>query len=143
MEKVEKRNDNKVEIIVAVSKQEDGKYGIGYDDDIPWKCMDELNIFKKKTVGNIVIMGRKTILSLPKLSERIIYCISTSIEVEKDKLITVGKNTVKINKNLLCAIKEASKNNPDKKIFIAGGEQIYQEALNLFISKNIIIDNIH
>lgn len=37
---------------------------IGLDNGIPWKCSQDLKDFKKATEGNVVIMGRKTWLSL-------------------------------------------------------------------------------
>ena len=35
------------------------------NDTIPWKSKTDLNFFKSKTLNNTVIMGSKTLLSLP------------------------------------------------------------------------------
>lgn len=40
------------------------KHVIGLNGTIPWHCSQDLQDFKKETVGNIVVMGRKTYESL-------------------------------------------------------------------------------
>ena len=39
---------------------------IGRDNDLPWRLKSDLQIFKARTMGKPVIMGRKTWDSLPK-----------------------------------------------------------------------------
>jgi len=39
---------------------------IGSGDRIPWRISDELKWFRSKTLGRVVIMGRRTFESLPK-----------------------------------------------------------------------------
>ena len=39
---------------------------IGRDGDLPWRLPDELKHFRRLTMGQIVLMGRKTFESLPK-----------------------------------------------------------------------------
>lgn len=48
-------------IIAAISENN----VIGKDGDIPWHLPEDLKHFKEKTMGNPVIMGRKTFQSLP------------------------------------------------------------------------------
>lgn len=43
-------------------------YGIGREGTIPWRCKKDMANFKAKTMGNHVVMGRKTYDSLPKKS---------------------------------------------------------------------------
>ena len=50
-------------------------YGIGKNNLLPWKIKDELKIFKEKTLNSIIIVGRKTVESLPYLKDRTIFCI--------------------------------------------------------------------
>ncbi|MEM9281065.1 MAG: dihydrofolate reductase, partial [Verrucomicrobiota bacterium] len=38
---------------------------IGKDGDLPWRLSEDLKWFKKLTVGNPIVMGRKTMESLP------------------------------------------------------------------------------
>ncbi len=56
-----KREDKHISMIVAMA--ENG--GIGKGGKIPWYIPGDLKRFKKLTMGNTVIMGRKTWFSLP------------------------------------------------------------------------------
>jgi len=51
-----------ISIIVAVSDD----LGIGKNNDLLWKIPDDMKRFRKLTMGNTVVMGRKTWESLPK-----------------------------------------------------------------------------
>ena len=53
---------NNVEAIIAL----DNNLGLAKDNIIPWKCKKDMEFFKRKTINNIVIMGFKTLISLPK-----------------------------------------------------------------------------
>ena len=48
-------------IIVAIDQEQ----GIGKDNGIPWHFSEDLQNFKRLTINNVVIMGRKTWDSLP------------------------------------------------------------------------------
>ena len=50
------------ELIVALTPN----LVIGKDNTIPWYVTEDLQLFKKLTSQNIIIMGRKTYESLPK-----------------------------------------------------------------------------
>ena len=94
---------------------------IGKNGKIPWEIPEEKLYFKSLTVGNAVIMGRKTFESIGKiLPERMNIVISKNNFFEGKNLVTV--------KNLGEAIKSAE-NLGFEKIFIAGGENVYREAL--------------
>ncbi len=103
------------EIIVAV----DLNNGIGNKGFLPWKIPEEIKIFKEKTLDSIVIVGRKTFEKLPKLKNRIIYCVSNTIKDNHD---------FHLFKNVKDAIDEAKKMSQisNKKIFVIGGNQIYE-----------------
>jgi len=47
-------------IIVAT----DTSGGIGIDNTLPWRCRGDLRMFRALTMGNAVIMGRKTFESI-------------------------------------------------------------------------------
>lgn len=94
---------------------------IGKNGKIPWDIPEEKLYFKSLTVGNAIIMGRKTFESIGKiLPERMNIVISKNNFFEGKNLVTV--------KNLGEAIKSAE-NLGFEKIFIAGGENVYREAL--------------
>ncbi len=51
-----------ISIIVAVSEE----WGIGRDNDLLWHIPEDLKRFKRLTIGNAVIMGKRTWESLPR-----------------------------------------------------------------------------
>lgn len=48
-------------MIFAVDRQ----WNIGYDGDMLFKISDDLQRFRRITMGNVLLMGRKTFVSLP------------------------------------------------------------------------------
>lgn len=54
----------KVNLIACCDKD----YGIGLNNRIPWDNKSEMQFFRRVTINNIVIMGRKTYESLPQKS---------------------------------------------------------------------------
>ena len=117
------------ELIVAINEDE----GIGNSNTIPWKCPEDLKIFRKKTMDKTIVVGRNTCDALPFLEGRNVLCLSS-----KNYINTNWKNPVTIINNL---------ENIKGKIFICGGEKVYKYCLNLknFISKvhlSVINNNI-
>jgi thymidylate synthase len=104
-----------MELIVAV----DRNYGMGINNQIPWKNKEELKLFREKTLNSILIIGRKTVEKLPILESRYIICISRSGPI-------CGMNTVS---SILDAKNIANNIDKNKKIFIAGGMEIYKLAI--------------
>lgn len=62
------------ELIVTIYK----KGGIGYQNCCLWFCKEEREIFKRKTYGKTLIVGRKIAETLPKLkaNTRKIVCVT-------------------------------------------------------------------
>ena len=122
---------NNIEAIVAI----DNNYGIAKNGQIPWKSKTDMIFFKQKTINNIVIMGTKTLLSLPKgkpLIDRlnIVLTHNTNNHVNKkyDNLLFVDEITLldfihDPNKYILLDNHKYLKN--DYKMYIIGGLQIY------------------
>jgi dihydrofolate reductase/thymidylate synthase len=106
-------------IILCVDKN----YGIGYKNKLPWKINEETEIFHKKTMNNILIVGSKTYSNLPVLKNRIIYVISHNNE----------KKYPNTYNNVEDAINKARKS--DKDIYIIGGNQIFQYVILNYIGK--------
>jgi thymidylate synthase/dihydrofolate reductase len=64
-----------LELIVAV----DENMGIGRDGGIPWKCSGDMANFRRVTSDSVLVMGRKTCETLPRLNTsdgRIICCLT-------------------------------------------------------------------
>ena len=105
-----------ISIIVAVAKGG----AIGKEGKIPWKIPGEQRQFKDLTTGHVVIMGRRSYEEIGHpLPER------TNIVVSKTKVFS-GENLYTV-KSLQEAIERAGQ----EEIFIAGGAEIFQEALPL------------
>ena len=112
-------------VIVAVSKQlATGKLGIGRGNQMAWKCKQELNLFKQKTMGNVLIMGKNTVQGIPKLDGRVVYCL-TRDKCKMDRNTIVGKNRARVFTNFEDALRDAKEKYPEKEVFVAGGEVLY------------------
>lgn len=104
-------------LIVVVDKE----YGIGCDGGLLVNLKEDMEYFKNKTIGKIVVMGRKTLESLPQkkpLKDRINIVLTSDKNYKKDNCIIVN------SKDELFKIIE--KYNDDD-VFIIGGEKIYNE----------------
>ena len=105
-----------ISIIVAVAKGG----AIGKEGKIPWKIPGEQRQFKDLTTGHVVIMGRTSYEEIGHpLPER------TNIVVSKTKVFS-GENLYTVK-----SLKEAIERAGQEEIFIAGGAEIFQEALPL------------
>ena len=111
-------------IIVAVAKN--GVIGQGLE--IPWHYPADFKWFKELTLHGVLIMGRKTFDSLPKkkLPQREIIVVSRMFNFYPNQ---VG--------NLQDACYLARTRWPEKKVWFAGGAQIYKEALDLKLVERI------
>ena len=54
--------DKKIIHIVAAGNNGE----IGFDNSLLWHIPEDLKFFKESTLGHVVLMGRKTVESLPK-----------------------------------------------------------------------------
>ena len=98
---------------------EDEQGLIGQDGKLPWKLPAELQHFKKVTMGNIILMGRKTFDGMNKrvLPGRIALVLTREPSYEKDNasiLVFHSKNEV-----LSWYQKQ------DKTLFITGGAEMF------------------
>lgn len=108
-----------VSLIVAVS--ENGV--IGRDGDLPWHLSADLKRFKKLTMGNAIVMGRKTWDSLGRpLPGR------TSLVISRQADFSTDYDEVLIGANLDDAMRQLRN---FEEIFIIGGASIYELALSM------------
>ena len=113
-----------VEAILAV----DLLNGLAKNETIPWKSKTDLNFFKNKTLNNTVVMGSKTLLSLPNampLKNRTNIVITN----QKEKYSNMYKT---IDNVFFLDLKESiyfMKTTTNNKFFIIGGNQIYNELM--------------
>ena len=115
-----------ISIIAAMNK-----FGtLGLDGVMPWHAPEDLKLFKEYTMGKTLVMGRKTFEGLPvKLRGRNILIVS------RDK-----------DKTDIDNLEEYLINHKEDELVIAGGGEIYKQALPFvdrlvlsFIKNNDII----
>ena len=91
---------------------------IGKNGRIPWDLKDDKKRFKELTMGNVVVMGRRTYEEIGRpLPGRVNVVVSSSGEYE-------GCINVR-------SLDEALKKISDRDIYIAGGARLYREALDV------------
>ena len=109
---------NSLALIVCFSKNR----VIGHNGKLPWHYKEDLEYFKKITMGHTLIMGRKTYQSLTKkLSGRKIIVVTNQKKFHNENCVGAHSITQ--------AIELAAKT--DEMPFVCGGEQIYRQTLPL------------
>lgn len=112
-----------VSIIVAYSKNRI----IGNEKDIPWYIREDMQFFKERTTGKIVIMGRKTYESIPEkhrpFKDRLSYVLT------RDTDYKIDHSNVRVFHDFDKALFSAKLTAGDEEIMIVGGAQIYELAL--------------
>lgn len=94
-----------IKIIAAVGKN----YELGKDNDLIWHIPEDLKYFKETTMGQTVVMGRKTYESIGKPLPNRENIVITSREIE-------GVTTLQSPEDIL---------DMDRDVFIIGGNSIY------------------
>ncbi len=93
---------------------------IGADGDIPWRIPEDWQRFKRLTMGQVLIMGRKTWASIGRaLPGRTTFVITRDKMWRSEGVYAVG--------SLEEAFDQAAARNPET-IFVAGGGEIYRAA---------------
>lgn len=107
---------------------------IGRDGDMPWHYPEDFKRFKRRTMGGVLIMGRKTYESLPKktLPGREIVVVTRQPDYKAPHVAG----------GLLRAIQVASRANYDTfggvgTLWIAGGENVYTQALGASLVEEV------
>jgi dihydrofolate reductase len=117
-----------ISIIVAVSDD----WGIGMNNELLWHLPEDLKRFKKLTMGNAIVMGKKTWESLPK----------RPLPGRKNVVLTDNPSEC-----IDCAITAYSisdaldKCSSEKEIFIIGGGSIYRQFMPL--ADRLYITHVH
>ena len=134
----------------------DTKFGIGKNNNLPWRLTHEIQNFKKITTGsrinnkiNAVIMGRKTWESIPNkfkpLPNRINIILTKQENFLQDKLYTDTFACSSIDTAIDYINDYSSKilNKTINEIFIIGGSSLYQEAINRTDLINLYITEVY
>jgi dihydrofolate reductase len=111
----------------------DEKRGIGKAGRLPWHLRDDLQRFKRLTMGHHLVMGRKTYESIGHmLPGRVMIVITKNKELQ----ISDGY----IANSIEDALMIAEKNN-ENEVFIIGGGMIFRETLP--IANRIYLTQVH
>ena len=129
----------------------DENHLIGAGDKLPWHLPGELKLFRKRTLGGTVIMGRKTFQSLPcykkenpVLDGRANIVISRDSQKLADKFPAKSEEGPFFASSLEDAIVTTREKCTDfaQEIFIIGGRQIYQLALESNLVDRMFITHV-
>lgn len=104
-----------ISLIVAMDKNR----AIGYKGKIPWNLPDDLQYFKKVTMGAPIIMGRKTHES-----------IGRALPGRKNIIVSSQEKYIPVEGVFLArTLAEALVFAGEGEVFIIGGERVYSETL--------------
>ena len=108
-----------MKLIVNTSKN----WGIGKENSLLFHFKQDMRFFRQHTVGNVVVMGRKTLDSFPggkPLPDRVNIVLTRNPEFSRDDVIichTVGELRAELKKY------------DSDRIYIIGGASVYREFL--------------
>jgi dihydrofolate reductase len=116
-----------ISIIVAVSDD----WGIGKENDLLWHIPEDMKRFKQLTMGNALIMGKKTWYSLPR----------RPLPGRKNVVLTDIKGEVIDGSVTAYSIEDALEKCGKDDVYIIGGGSIYRQFIN--IADRLYITHVH
>lgn len=110
-------------MIISVIAALDEYGGIGRDNRLPWHLPADLRLFKQRTLGHHLILGRKTYASLGHpLPGRTLIIVTHQPDFVAAGCLVVGS---------LQQALDLAQQRGESEVFIAGGAEIYARALPL------------
>lgn len=106
---------------------------IGDGKTLLWDCPEDLKWFKKTTVNNTVVMGRKTFENMPILKNRQTVVLTRNPDIYFEKYLSGFKNRKSQIKKLFDNNVSFASKLPSShlgEIFICGGSEIYKRYLS-------------
>lgn len=103
-----------VSMIAAVGRNNE----LGKDNELIWRFHADMVFFRETTTGCVVIMGRKTFESLPKVLPK-----------RKNIIITKNKDYTVDGAFVVSGIEDALSEADSEKAFVIGGSSIYEQFL--------------
>ena len=108
---------NNLTLIAAIGKNNE----LGKDNTLIWRFKEDMKFFKDNTMGKPIIMGRKTLESLPKLLPGREHLV-----LSKSNLDIEGIKLFHSKEELLSYISSF-----DKEFMVIGGASIYNEFIDI------------
>jgi dihydrofolate reductase len=121
-----------ISIIVAVGKNN----VIGKDNALIWHLPADMKFFKEKTMGHVIITGRKNYESIPEKFRPLPNRTNIVITKQKDYQAPGAVVVDSIEKAL-----ELARKSGDPEIFIIGGAEIFRQTLQ--VTDRIYLTEIH
>ena len=106
-----------ITMIAAVGKNLE----LGKDNELLWRIPEDLQFFKQQTLGKKIVMGKKTLDSLPGLLPKRTHIVLTHQELEQSERLIVFHDITEL-KEYLQQLRE--------EVMIIGGAQIYQQFID-------------
>lgn len=111
----------------------DVQWAIGKDDTIPWRAPRDLKLFKERTMGHGVIVGRKTFNAMPvPLVGRRVYVVTSEYRSWQKHYSEKGWNHIiafsSMEDAVYAAQQEAQPLGQDE-FFVIGGQSVYEQRL--------------
>jgi len=102
----------------------DENWGIGRENSLLFHFSGDMKFFRSKTIGKVVVMGRKTLLTMPNQQpldgrENIIVSRNSSLKIEGAKVC-----------GSLEELFDEIKKYKSEDVFVIGGEEIYNQLLD-------------
>ena len=104
---------NNLTLIAAIGKNNE----LGINNTLIWRFKEDMKFFKENTMGKPIIMGRKTLESLPKLLPGREHIVLT-----KSNLDIEGVKVFHSKENLLDYVSQF-----DNEFMVIGGASIYEQ----------------
>lgn len=116
-------------IILIAAQSHNGCIGI--DGKLPWHIPEELKYFREITLGNVVVMGRKTWESLPTkpLDKRVNIVLSRQKDYKAEGAIVFH------------SLEDLLSENINKTLICIGGAEIYKQMLPL--AQRLYLTTVH
>ena len=116
--------------------------GIGRDGAIPWHIPADMRRFREITLGNVVIMGRRTWESIPDNKRPLPGRVNIVIRRNPPDSSTVLPNLFHAT-SLTSALEFAKVTFPKLHTFVIGGQRLYDDALELDLVDHVHLTLVH
>ena len=107
-----------ITMIAAVGQNRE----LGKDNKLLWHLPEDLKFFKEQTMGKPLVMGKKTLDSLPRLLPGRKHLVLTHQKLEPNDQIMVFHNIDSLIEYISTL---------DQEVMVIGGAQIYKQMLEL------------
>ena len=106
---------------------------IGKNNKLPWHFSSDLKFFKNLTMGQTILMGRKTFESVGKpLPGRENFILSKASHSERsEESRSFGPSDLRMTHKFFNSIEDAIKSIKTKDCFIIGGGKVFNESFTL------------